>query len=43
LKVVDLKIDGLAVPLVDEAALAVLDVWASGLGYNKIIRNMIGF
>ncbi len=43
LKAVDLKIDGLAAPLVDEAALAVLDVWASGLGYNKIIRNMIGF
>jgi formate dehydrogenase accessory protein FdhE len=43
LKAVDLTIDGAAVPLVDEAALAVLDVWASGLGYNKIIRNMIGF
>ena len=43
LKAVDMTIDGLAVPLVDEAALAVLDVWASGLGYTKIIRNMIGF
>ena len=42
-KAVDMSIDGLAVPLVDEAALAVLDVWASGLGYVKIIRNMIGF
>ena len=42
-KAVDMTIDGLAVPLVDEAALAVLDVWASGLGYVKIIRNMIGF
>ena len=42
-KAVDLTIDGSASPLVDEAALAVLDVWASGLGYNKIIRNMIGF
>jgi FdhE protein len=42
-KAVDMTIDGLAVPLVDEAALAVLDVWASGLGYTKIIRNMIGF
>ena len=42
-KAVDMTIDGLAVPLVDEAALAVLDVWASGLGYTKIIRNLIGF
>ncbi len=43
LKTVDLTIEGSAVPMVDEAALAVLDVWASGLGYNKIARNMIGF
>lgn len=43
LKAVDMSIDGSAVPLVDEAGLAVLDVWASGLGYVKIIRNMIGF
>lgn len=42
-KVVDLSIEGAAVPLVDEAALAVLDVWATGLGYTKITRNMIGF
>ncbi|HEX3819225.1 MAG TPA: formate dehydrogenase accessory protein FdhE [Candidatus Sulfotelmatobacter sp.] len=43
LKTVDMTIDGSAVPLVDEAALAVLDVWATGLGYTKIIRNLIGF
>jgi FdhE protein len=42
-KAVDMTIDGLAVPIVDEAALAVLDVWANGLGYIKIVRNMIGF
>lgn len=42
-KLVDTAIDASAVPLVDEAALAVLDVWASGLGYVKIIRNLIGF
>jgi len=43
LKAVDMTIDGLAVPLVDEAALAVLDVWASDHGYQKIVRNLIGF
>ncbi len=43
LKVVDMTIDSSAVPLVDEAALAVLDVWMAGLGYIKIIRNLIGF
>ncbi len=43
LKAVDLTIDGLAVPLVDEAALAVLDVWANDHGYTKIVRNLLGF
>lgn len=43
LKAVDLSVNGLAVPLVDEAALAVLDVWATGRGYVKIIPNLIGF
>ena len=43
LKAIDLSIDGLAVPLVDEAALAVLDVWATDRGYTKIIRNLLGF
>ncbi|HEY1678397.1 MAG TPA: formate dehydrogenase accessory protein FdhE [Candidatus Sulfotelmatobacter sp.] len=43
LKVVDLAMEPNAVPLIDEAALAVLDVWATGLGYTKIIRNLIGF
>jgi FdhE protein len=43
LKAVDLSVNGLAVPLVDEAAAAVLDVWAAEHGYTKIIRNLIGF
>lgn len=43
LKAVDLSVNGLAVPLVDEAAHAVLDVWASERGYMKIIPNLIGF
>lgn len=43
LKVVDLSVNGLAVPLVDEAGLAVLDVWAAENGYQKIVPNLIGF
>ena len=43
LKAVDLTVDGRAVPLVDEAALAVLDVWAVDSGYAKIIQNILGF
>lgn len=43
LKAVDLSVNGLAAPMVDEAALAVLDVWATEHGYTKIIRNLIGF
>jgi FdhE protein len=43
LKGIDLTIDGRAVPLVDEVALAVLDVWAAEHGYTKINRNLMGF
>ena len=43
LKAVDMTINGHAVPLVDEAALAVLDVWATGRGYTKIRTNLLGF
>jgi formate dehydrogenase maturation protein FdhE len=43
LKAVDLSVSGLAVPLVDEAAAAVLDVWADEHGYLKMMRNLIGF
>lgn len=43
MKAVDLSKNGLAVPLVDEAAWAVLDVWATGRGYQKIVPNLMGF
>lgn len=43
LKAVDLSIDGHAVPLVDEVALAALDVWTAERGYTKISANLMGF
>jgi formate dehydrogenase accessory protein FdhE len=43
LKAVDMTIDGHAEPLVDEAAVAVLDVWAYERGYTKVVPNLIGF
>ena len=42
LKSVDLSINGLAVPLVDEIAAASLDLWASEHGYEKIELNLMG-
>ncbi|HUK91878.1 MAG TPA: formate dehydrogenase accessory protein FdhE, partial [Blastocatellia bacterium] len=42
LKAVDMTVNGLAVPLIDEVALAVLDIWAGEHGYSKVIRNLIG-
>ena len=42
LKSVDLTINGLAVPLVDEIAAAPLDLWAAEHGYEKIQVNLIG-
>jgi FdhE protein len=42
LKGIDLSRGGLAVPLVDEVAAAVLDVWAREKGYAKIELNLIG-
>lgn len=42
LKGIDLSRLGLAVPLVDEAAAAVLDVWARERGYTKIELNLVG-
>jgi formate dehydrogenase accessory protein FdhE len=33
---------GIAVPIVDEVAAAVLDLWATGQGYRKIELNLIG-
>jgi FdhE protein len=43
LKTIDLTIDGNAIPIVDEAAFAVLDVWATTHGYTKIVTNLLGF
>lgn len=42
LKAVDLTADGHAVPLIDEAAAPVLDVWAGEHGYSKIVLNLMG-
>lgn len=42
LKAIDMTVDGLAVPLVDEAAFSVLDVWAADRGYTKIVPNVLG-
>jgi len=43
LKSIDLTVDGLAVPLVDEVATAPLDVWATGHDYQKTEPNLMGF
>jgi FdhE protein len=43
LKSVDLTVDGLAVPVVDEVATAPLDLWAAERGYRKIEPNITGF
>lgn len=42
LKSVDLTINGLAVPVVDEIAAAPLDLWAAEHGYEKIELNLMG-
>jgi len=43
LKSVDMTVDGLAVPLVDEVATVPLDLWAGEHGYKKIVPNLLGF
>jgi len=43
LKSIDLTVDGLAVPLVDEVASVPLDLWATEHGYKKIELNLMGF
>ena len=43
LKSVDMTVDGLAVPLVDEVATVPLDLWAGDHGYKKITPNLMGF
>jgi FdhE protein len=42
LKLIDLTIDGRAVPEVDELASVVLDMWADELGYTKLQTNLFG-
>jgi FdhE protein len=42
LKSVDMTINGLAVPVVDELATVVLNVWAEENGYTKIQTNLLG-
>ncbi len=39
---VDLRLDGAAVPLVDEVAAVALDLWAGSEGLSKIRRNILG-
>jgi len=43
LKSIDMTIDGLAVPLVDEVASVPLDLWAAEHGYKKAEPNLMGF
>ena len=42
LKSVDLRVTGLAVPLVDDLATPELDLWAAGRGLEKIAPNVLG-
>jgi FdhE protein len=42
MKTVDLTVNGLAIPLVDEIAAAPLDLWAAEQGYQKIELNLMG-
>ena len=43
LKSVDMTVDGLAVPVVDEIATAPLDLWAAEHSYAKLQLNILGF
>jgi len=43
LKSIDMTVDGLAVPLVDEVASVPLDLWAAEHGYKKLEANLMGF
>jgi formate dehydrogenase maturation protein FdhE len=41
IKAIDLTVDGLAVPEVDELAAIALDLWATNHEYTKIARNIL--
>ena len=43
IKCVDLTKNGLAVPVIDELASIVLDLWAEDHGYSKLQPNILGF
>lgn len=43
LKSFDLTVNGHVIPMVDEIALAALDVWAVEQGFRKIANNLLGF
>ena len=43
LKSIDMTVDGLAVPVVDEIATAPLDLWAAEREYHKLQPNLMGF
>ncbi len=43
LKSIDMTVDGLAVPLVDEVASVPLDLWAAEHGHKKTEPNLMGF
>jgi formate dehydrogenase formation protein len=40
IKAIDLTVDGLAVPEVDELAAVALDLWAAENGYTKLVPNL---
>ena len=42
LKAIDLRTNGLAVPVVDELASVELDLWASEQGMAKLQQNVLG-
>jgi formate dehydrogenase maturation protein FdhE len=43
IKSIDMTVEGLAVPIVDEIATAPLDLWAADHGYKKTQQNLLGF
>lgn len=43
IKAVDLTVDGLAIPEVDELAAISLDLWAAERDYMKVTTNLLGF
>ena len=42
IKAIDLRVDGLAVPLVDEVASVELDLWAEESNLRKVQHNLVG-